>query len=120
MDRAVRLPGLRALDRNFDRLPESLRWLVERVVHDPGTGAAPKPQLPDPLRARLTALLADDGAAWSRSRAVGSAGERAVARAQYDLALPVEPRVSRWGDTSAEWQAGRGHVKQSAGPTPRR
>jgi hypothetical protein len=41
MDRAVRLPGLRAVDRNFDRLPELLRWLVERVVHDPGTGAAP-------------------------------------------------------------------------------
>ena len=35
MDRAVRLPGLRALDRNFDRLPESLRWVVERIVHDP-------------------------------------------------------------------------------------
>ena len=35
MDRAVRLPGLRALDRNFDRLPEPLRWLVERIVHDP-------------------------------------------------------------------------------------
>ena len=35
MDQAVRLPGLRALDRNFDRLPESLRWLVERIVHDP-------------------------------------------------------------------------------------
>ena len=45
MDRAVRLPGLRALDRNFDRLPESLRWLVERVVHDPGRGAAPKPRV---------------------------------------------------------------------------
>ena len=44
MDRAVRLPGLRALDRNFDRLPESLRWLVERLVHDPGRGAAPKPR----------------------------------------------------------------------------
>ena len=40
MDRAVRLPGLRALDRNFDRLPESLRWLVERVVHDPDGGGA--------------------------------------------------------------------------------
>jgi Sulfotransferase domain len=60
MDRAVRLPGLRALDRNFDRLPESLRWLVERVVHDPGKGPAPKPELPDDLRARLTELLADD------------------------------------------------------------
>ena len=51
MDRAVRLPGLRALDRNFDRLPESLRWMVERLVHDPGTGAAPKPELDPELRA---------------------------------------------------------------------
>ena len=62
MDRAVRLPGLRSLDRNFDRLPESLRWLVERVVHDPGRGAAPKPELPDELRERLRGLLADDTA----------------------------------------------------------
>jgi hypothetical protein len=60
MDRAVRLPGLRALDRNFDRLPESLRWLVERLVHDPGAGPAPKPELPAALRERLEELLADD------------------------------------------------------------
>lgn len=53
MDRAVRMPGLRALDRNFDRLPESLRWMVERIVHDPGSGEAPKPELPADLRARL-------------------------------------------------------------------
>jgi len=60
MDRAVRLPGLRALDRNFDRLPESLRWAVERVVHDPDTGAAPKPELEPGLRERLEALFRDD------------------------------------------------------------
>jgi hypothetical protein len=60
MDRAVRLPGLRALDRNFDRLPESLRWLVERLVHAPGTGEASKPELPPELRARLEGLLRDD------------------------------------------------------------
>jgi hypothetical protein len=60
MDRAVRLPGLRALDRNFDRLPESLRWLVERLVHDPRSGAAPKPELPDELRERLVALVRAD------------------------------------------------------------
>ncbi len=60
MDRAVRLPGLRALDRNFDRLPESLRWLVERVVHDPGKGAAPKPTLDPALRDRIRELLAED------------------------------------------------------------
>ena len=50
MDRAVRLPGLRTLDRNFDRLPERLRWLVERVVHDPGSGEASKPELEPELR----------------------------------------------------------------------
>jgi Sulfotransferase domain len=60
MDRAVRLPGLRAFDRNFDRLPESLRWLVERVVHDPDAGEAEKPELPAELRGRLVDALADD------------------------------------------------------------
>jgi Sulfotransferase domain len=60
MDRAVRLPGLRALDRNFDRLPERLRWLVERVVHDPGSGAAAKPELPSELRTKLQELFRDD------------------------------------------------------------
>jgi hypothetical protein len=60
MDRAVRLPGLRAVDRNFDRLPEPLRWLVERVVHDPGAGAAPKPEVPPPLRRQLADLFRDD------------------------------------------------------------
>ncbi len=45
MDRAVRMPGLRALDRNFDRLPERMRWMVERLVHDPDSGEAAKPEL---------------------------------------------------------------------------
>jgi Sulfotransferase domain len=53
MDRAVRLPGLRGLDRNFDRLPESLRWVVERIVHDPEGAAAERPALPESLRERL-------------------------------------------------------------------
>ncbi len=60
MDRAVRLPGLRAFDRNFDRLPESLRWLVEKVVHDPGSGPAPKPELPVGVRERLAPLFTAD------------------------------------------------------------
>ena len=60
MDRAVRLPGLRAFDRNFDRLPEALRWRVERLVHDPDAGAAPKPVLRDALRERLVELLRAD------------------------------------------------------------
>jgi hypothetical protein len=62
MDRAVRLPGLRSLDRNFDRLPESLRWVVERIVHDPESGAAPKPELPPEIRARLGASFAEERA----------------------------------------------------------
>ncbi len=66
MDRAVRLPGLRAVDRNFDRLPERLRWLVERVVHDPGAGAAPKPEVPPPLRQQLAELFRDDVARLER------------------------------------------------------
>jgi Sulfotransferase domain len=66
MDRAVRLPGLRALDRNFDRLPESLRWMVERIVHDPGRGAAPKPELDPALRERLAGLFRDDVAELER------------------------------------------------------
>jgi Sulfotransferase family len=66
MDRAVRLPGLRTLDRNFDRLPESLRWQVERVVHDPETGAAPKPELALELRDRLASLFRDDVAQLER------------------------------------------------------
>jgi hypothetical protein len=60
MDRAVRLPGLRALDRGFDRLPESLRWAVERVVHDPDAGEVPKPDVPPDLRRRLEELLRPD------------------------------------------------------------
>lgn len=60
LDRAVRLPGLRGLDRSFDRLPESLRWIVERIVHDPDSGEAPKPDIPGPLRGRLVELFRDD------------------------------------------------------------
>jgi hypothetical protein len=60
MDRAVRLPGLRAIDRNFDRLPERLRWLAERVIHDPAAGEAPKPEVPPALREELAELFRDD------------------------------------------------------------
>jgi hypothetical protein len=60
MDRAVRLPGLRAIDRNFDRLPESLRWLAERVIHKPDAGEAPKPEVPEELRGRLVETFRED------------------------------------------------------------
>jgi Sulfotransferase family len=57
LDRAVRVPGLRSLDRNFDRLPERLRWVVERIIHDPDAGPAAKPELPPELRARMAAAF---------------------------------------------------------------
>jgi hypothetical protein len=60
MDRAVRLPGLRAIDRNFDRLPESLRWVAERFIHDPDAGEVPKPDLPESLRELLVEVFRDD------------------------------------------------------------
>jgi hypothetical protein len=60
MDRAVRMPGLRALDRNFDRLPESLRWRVERLVHQPDAGEGPKPTVPVEDRKRLGGLFRAD------------------------------------------------------------
>jgi hypothetical protein len=60
MERLIKLPGFRSFDRNFDRLPESLRWMVEKVVHDPEKPSAPKPQPSEELRARLVELLRDD------------------------------------------------------------
>lgn len=49
MEKLIKLPGFRSFDRNFDRLPERMRWLVEKVVHDPDKPSAPKPVLPDDL-----------------------------------------------------------------------
>ncbi|HEY2479448.1 MAG TPA: sulfotransferase [Solirubrobacterales bacterium] len=49
MEKLIKLPGFRSFDRNFDRLPERLRWVVEKVVHDPDKPPAPKPVLPDDL-----------------------------------------------------------------------
>ena len=60
LDRAVRLPGLRVIDRNFDRLPERLRWGIEKIVHRPGAGPAAKPELPAPVEARLRDAFAPD------------------------------------------------------------
>jgi hypothetical protein len=63
MERLIKLPGLRSFDRNFDRLPESLRWMVEKVVHDPEKPSAPKPRLPDEMFDRMRGWLRDDVAA---------------------------------------------------------
>jgi Sulfotransferase domain len=63
MERLIKLPGFRAFDRNFDRFPERLRWVVEKVVHDPQAPSATKPELPDPVRDSLTAQFSEDVAA---------------------------------------------------------
>jgi hypothetical protein len=63
MERLIKLPGLRSFDRNFDRLPESMRWLVEKVVHDPEKPPAPKPKLPDDLFETVRGRFGSDVAA---------------------------------------------------------
>jgi hypothetical protein len=60
MERLIKLPGFRAFDRNFDRFPERMRWMVEKVVHDPDAPSAPKPKLPPEIEERLLALFGDD------------------------------------------------------------
>jgi hypothetical protein len=60
MERLIKLPGMRSFDRNFDRLPESLRWMVEKVVHDPEKPSAPKPNLPDEMFERMRGWFRDD------------------------------------------------------------
>jgi hypothetical protein len=66
MEKLIKLPGFRSFDRNFDRLPESLRWVVEKVVHDPEKPPAPKPELPDDLFETLRGRFGEDVAALQR------------------------------------------------------
>jgi hypothetical protein len=63
MEKLIKLPGFRSFDRNFDRFPERLRWMVEKVVHDPEAPSAPKPELPDSVRDSLIAQFSEDVAA---------------------------------------------------------
>ena len=60
MERIVKLPGFRSFDRNFDRLPEPLRWRVEKIVHDPEKPPAPKPNLPDDLFETLAGFFREE------------------------------------------------------------
>jgi hypothetical protein len=60
MEKLIKLPGFRSFDRNFDRLPERLRWVVEKVVHDPEMPPAPKPVLPDDLFESLRGRFAEE------------------------------------------------------------
>src|SRR3954449_9120096 len=60
MEKLIKLPGFRSFDRNFDRLPESMRWLVEKAVHDPEKPQAPKPELPDDLFETVRGRFGED------------------------------------------------------------
>ena len=71
--------GPASLDRNFDRLPERLRWLVERIVHDPGAGEAASPSCPRSFAPRGRVL---------RARRRAGRGDR---RPQLRLASGAEP-----------------------------
>jgi hypothetical protein len=60
MEKLIKLPGFRSFDRNFDRLPEPLRWRVEKLVHDPEKPPAPKPKLPDDLFETIRGRFSED------------------------------------------------------------
>jgi hypothetical protein len=62
MEKLIKLPGFRSFDRNFDRLPEPLRWRVEKLVHDPDKPAPEKPKLPDDLFETVRARFTEDAA----------------------------------------------------------
>jgi len=66
MEKLIKLPGFRSFDRNFDRLPESMRWLVEKVVHDPEKPPAAKPVLPDDLFETIRGHFGEDVAELQR------------------------------------------------------
>jgi hypothetical protein len=60
MEKLIKLPGFRSFDRNFDRLPERMRWMVEKLVHDPDAPEAPKPELTPQIEAHLLSLFGED------------------------------------------------------------
>jgi hypothetical protein len=62
-EKLIKLPGFRSFDRNFDRFPERMRWMVEKIVHDPDKPPAPKPELPDAITEHLMAQFRDDAPA---------------------------------------------------------
>ncbi len=74
MEKLIKLPGFRSFDRNFDRLPERMRWMVEKVVHDPEAPPAPKPELPDAVRESLRRSFSEDS---PRSRSSPAASSQA-------------------------------------------
>ena len=63
MEKLIKLPGFRSFDRNFDRLPERMRWMVEKIVHDPEAPSAPQAGPPRLDRDNLISQFTEDVAA---------------------------------------------------------
>ena len=92
MEKLIKLPGFRSFDRNFDRLPESMRWMVEKVVHDPETPPAPKPELPDAVRETLARSSARTSPRCRSSPAASSpAGSSTESTGVSSASLPGMP-----------------------------
>jgi hypothetical protein len=66
MEKLIKLPGFRSFDRNFDRLPERMRWMVEKLVHNPDKPPAAKPKLPDDLFETIRGRFGEDVAGLQR------------------------------------------------------
>ena len=99
MEKLIKLPGFRSFDRNFDRLPESMRWMVEKVVHDPDKPSAPKPELPDETRADADAA----SSARTSPRCRSSPGASSKAGSAYlDMGQPVGPSTRTPGRAAEE------------------
>ena len=88
MEKLIKLPGFRSFDRNFDRLPESMRWIVEKVVHDPEKPPAPKPKLPDDL---IETLKSSSTRTSPRCRSSPGASSRAGPTTAEPFSAPYPP-----------------------------
>ena len=120
MEKLIKLPGFRSFDRNFDRLPESMRWLVEKVVHDPEKPPAPKPKLPDDLFETVRGRFGEDVAALQSSPAASSPAGTTTPepRSSSRLAMRLPPRCG--GCSRPRPDHGRGAARDATGPGRRR
>ena len=123
MEKLIKLPGFRSFDRNFDRLPESMRWMVEKVVHDPEKPPAPKPKLPDDLLRDASAAASARTSPGCRSSPAASspagtttAEPAPVAARDASLGsgrcgasspIPARPRSSEQLDAYRPWEEPR-------------
>ena len=60
MEKVFRQRGLRTVDNTFEYLPESIRWTIERFIHEPGRPPGPKPKLPDDLFETIRGRFTED------------------------------------------------------------